>query len=126
MPAARLAPSHGETTMSSTTLTATRCHKPNTCGCVERLGHVACVRITDAKAKTEFYVVSEMDGQEEGVRGFEITKLVEGLPTGEGYQVHLVDADGLSENHCTCPGGVYTGKCKHAKALRALIGRGAL
>lgn len=45
--------------------------------------------------------------------------------TANGYTVEISGLD-PAQDSCTCSGHNYTGRCKHADSLRALIGSGEL
>jgi hypothetical protein len=53
-------------------------------------------------------------------RGFQLRK-----PDGSSYEV-LIHSREMNLDTCSCPGGIYAGRCKHADALRGLVDAGEL
>lgn len=73
------------------------------------------------KGKAEdLYTVRELPvGAGFDGRGFALLK----DRTGEHHNTFLADT---GQDSCDCPGGTYTGRCKHLDALRHLIDSGRL
>jgi hypothetical protein len=86
---------------------------------VERFAGMAAALLNiRQRGQEDQYLLVELPARDG--RGFQIRK-----PDGTSYEVFL-HAHRMNLDTCSCAGGIYTGRCKHADALRGLADAGEL